>query len=350
MLNVSMRRKREIYKSGGLRRWKSHDLFLYFYLLCLMCSLLFSRLNKGLETSLSKVYLESLLFMNDHTCYLSPMYTRKVILESKYNEKRDSLNNFQPYLTTETWGKLLENTFLGGCWKQESTWRYPSEDLSPLCPYFIAAALFPLQIKTNYPSSYLLIPGHKELPEPGKSNDWQPGGTLTKSPGKRSPTLEISSSSFTESRSVRIQSTQPWISQATWQPWSTPHATGMQFSGDPCSESNSSMWVSLLGGRQKRESSGVNCTPQSSSPIFILNPLLSDITSAGLGGSAGGMKTITAQPDGLRCWQLRPTQCGMPPAPGSHLRLLPSPSGPAVCATVGRLFTAWGQKSSLHHS
>ena len=80
-----------------------------------MCSLLFSRLNKGLETLLSKVYLESLLFMNDYTCYLPPMHTRRVILESKYNEKRDSLSNFQPYLTTETWEELLAKTFLGGC-------------------------------------------------------------------------------------------------------------------------------------------------------------------------------------------------------------------------------------------
>lgn len=84
----------EIYKSGGLEDEKLHDLFLYFYLLCLMCSLLLSRLNKGLETLLSKVYLESLLFMNDHTCYLPPMHTRRVILESKYNEKRDSLSIF----------------------------------------------------------------------------------------------------------------------------------------------------------------------------------------------------------------------------------------------------------------
>ena len=52
-------------------------------------------------------------------------------------------------------------------------------------------------------------------------------------------------------------------------------------------------------GRQKRELSGMNCSPSHllPPPLSILNPLLSDITCAGLGGLPGGV-TQQLNPDG----------------------------------------------------
>ena len=66
--------------------------------------------------------------------------------------------------------------------------------------------------------------------------------------------------------------------------------------------------------------------------------------------SAGGMKTITAQPWWSAVLTTMPysvqgAPCSWKPPPSPPISF-----GAHACATVGRLFTAWGQKSPLHHS